>query len=165
MNVKYTWSEHRKRQGSFFVGVSPAFDMAVYTVCFLLHPNRPCQFNLAGVDMDIQTYDVRHVPGFQLAAAFPVVWYSHLTVCCVHIYTMHWGYGQYLYCVLNNPADSWISYLSFNDLFLVLCYTYIKHGFPWLKNKIYYLLCFYRCICRKTIKFFPRIMSSHDSIV
>lgn len=47
-SVKYTWGGKVKRSGSFFVGTSPEFDLALYTVCLLTratesHVQRACK--------------------------------------------------------------------------------------------------------------------------
>lgn len=39
-----------------FVGTSPEYEMAMYTICFLARPNAECTFDLNGNSVTIQTY-------------------------------------------------------------------------------------------------------------
>ena len=47
INVQYTWNGAGKPPGSsFYVGTSPAFEMALYTACFFGEPGDcTCQIN------------------------------------------------------------------------------------------------------------------------
>ena len=47
--------------------------MAVYTLCFVARPGRNCRLQIQGHDVYIRTYDVGHLPGLQVATAFPMV--------------------------------------------------------------------------------------------
>lgn len=38
--VKFSWWEQIKRSGSFMIGTSPEFDLAVFTLCFLSRRSR-----------------------------------------------------------------------------------------------------------------------------
>ncbi|KAH7722449.1 hypothetical protein AAVH_09975, partial [Aphelenchoides avenae] len=54
--IKYRWQGRIKDAGSFFIGSSPEFDLAIYTVCFLAGPGQPCSFSLAGVPVTVTTH-------------------------------------------------------------------------------------------------------------
>lgn len=69
--ARFTWNGLPKAKGSFFVGVSPEFDIAIYTACALTKPNAICSFTMAGNSLQIQTYDVAHKTGLQVATAYP----------------------------------------------------------------------------------------------
>ncbi|XP_071099515.1 uridylate-specific endoribonuclease B-like [Haliotis cracherodii] len=70
LGARFTWKGGRKQVGSMFVGVSPEFDMAVYTLCIAIHPGGVCQFNFRGHNITIKTYDNANVQGLQVATAF-----------------------------------------------------------------------------------------------
>lgn len=42
----FTWNGRNKSKGSFFLGSSPEFDLAVYSVCAMMYPNSLCNFSL-----------------------------------------------------------------------------------------------------------------------
>ncbi|XP_046584222.1 uridylate-specific endoribonuclease B-like [Haliotis rubra] len=70
LSARFTWKGRRKNVGTMFVGVSPEFDIAVYTLCIALRPGGACRFNFRGHQIKIQTYDNANVPGLQVATAF-----------------------------------------------------------------------------------------------
>ena len=66
--VNYDWSGRHKALGSFFVGTSPEFDLALFTLCAVM---RQGAVRLQGSSLHIQTWDVEHVSGLQIASAYP----------------------------------------------------------------------------------------------
>jgi poly(U)-specific endoribonuclease len=61
--VKYTWNEKVKRSGSFFVGTSPEFDFALYTVCLLTratesHVQRACKVSFILINLSLISYSL-----------------------------------------------------------------------------------------------------------
>ncbi|XP_067667898.1 uridylate-specific endoribonuclease-like [Haliotis asinina] len=72
VGAQFTWNGHRKSKGSFFVASSPEFDMAIYSICALMHPNAVCSFTMNGHSIRIQTWDVSHKSGAQIASAYPL---------------------------------------------------------------------------------------------
>lgn len=57
--VKFTWKGEMKRSGSFLVGTSPEFDMALYTICFLSRRGRQtCDVEIDGCPLQITSYDL-----------------------------------------------------------------------------------------------------------
>ncbi|KAM3935984.1 uridylate-specific endoribonuclease D-like [Leptodactylus fuscus] len=54
--LQFKWSTYLKTLGSFFVGSSPEFDMAMYTLCYVTRPDRMCTVKLGGTSLKIQTY-------------------------------------------------------------------------------------------------------------
>ncbi|XP_030052444.1 poly(U)-specific endoribonuclease-D [Microcaecilia unicolor] len=53
---QYKWSNYLKSLGSFFVGSSPEFDIAIYTLCFKTRPDKLCNIRLGGKASQIQTW-------------------------------------------------------------------------------------------------------------
>jgi len=59
INVKFSWKGVNKPPGSsFYVGTSPAFEMALYTACFFGEPG-DCTCNIGGVPVTIKTIPFR----------------------------------------------------------------------------------------------------------
>ena len=56
-----------------FVGTSPAFEIALYSVCFIEHPGQPCSCHIGRSTITIQTYDAANQGGNanQISTAFP----------------------------------------------------------------------------------------------
>nr|A8E624.1 RecName: Full=Uridylate-specific endoribonuclease C; AltName: Full=Placental protein 11 homolog; AltName: Full=Protein endoU-C; AltName: Full=XendoU-C; Flags: Precursor [Xenopus laevis]AAI53812.1 Unknown (protein for MGC:181775) [Xenopus laevis] len=50
------WSTYLKTIGSFFVGSSPEFDIAMYTLCYVTRPDSLCSVKMGGSIFKIQTY-------------------------------------------------------------------------------------------------------------
>lgn len=55
------------------MGTSPEFDLAIYTLCMIARPGQTCTTTIQGASFSMQTYDVSHVTGLQVASAFPMV--------------------------------------------------------------------------------------------
>ncbi|XP_075706268.1 uridylate-specific endoribonuclease D-like [Rhinoderma darwinii] len=53
---QFKWSTYLKTVGSFFIGSSPEFDMAMYTLCYVTRPDSLCTVKLGGATLKIQTY-------------------------------------------------------------------------------------------------------------
>ncbi|KAF6037740.1 ENDOU [Bugula neritina] len=73
IDTKFNWDGLYKARGSMFIGTSPEFDMALYTLCMLARPGQQCNTQIQDNIVSIQTYDVSHVSGIQVATAFPMV--------------------------------------------------------------------------------------------
>ncbi|CAG2250348.1 ENDOU [Mytilus edulis] len=70
LGVHFKWYSSYKKQSSLIVGSSPEFEMACYTLCYYLHRNRDCQFNINGHTIRVKTYEVDNMPGDQIATAY-----------------------------------------------------------------------------------------------
>ena len=62
-----------KALGSFFIGTSPEFDLALYTLCAFEFTNAICNVRLGGTDYRIQTWDINHKSGLQIGSAYPAI--------------------------------------------------------------------------------------------
>ena len=56
MKDNFKWKNTLKPSGSMFIGTSPEFEMAVYTVCFYARPGGQCPLTIAGKSVPIQTH-------------------------------------------------------------------------------------------------------------
>jgi len=54
--LKIQFGSATKLGNTMFVGTSPEYEMAMYTICFLARPNAECTFDLNGNSVTIQTY-------------------------------------------------------------------------------------------------------------
>ncbi|XP_078544728.1 uridylate-specific endoribonuclease-like isoform X3 [Lissotriton helveticus] len=52
----FEWEGFIKEVGSSFIGSSPEFDFAMYSLCFIARPGRSCKVSLGGHPLSIQTY-------------------------------------------------------------------------------------------------------------
>ncbi|KAK9499928.1 hypothetical protein O3M35_002864 [Rhynocoris fuscipes] len=71
IKVKYTWKNVTKPAGSMFVGTSPEFDMALYTVCFFARPNDRCNLSVGGKSFFIQSYVFKEGNKDIIGSAYP----------------------------------------------------------------------------------------------
>ena len=67
------WHSRMKREASFLVGVSPEYDMALYSLCIVTRVGRPCPVEVDGEMLNVQSFDIDHVPQLQVGTAFPDV--------------------------------------------------------------------------------------------
>ncbi|XP_023579330.1 poly(U)-specific endoribonuclease isoform X2 [Octodon degus] len=54
--MQFNWDGYYKEVGSAFIGSSPEFEFALYTLCFIARPGKTCQLSLGGYPLSIQTY-------------------------------------------------------------------------------------------------------------
>ncbi|XP_077863643.1 uridylate-specific endoribonuclease A-like [Saccoglossus kowalevskii] len=69
MSFQFNWNNYLKEISSMWIGRSPEFEMAMYTICFKEFPNKACSFDMAGVKTKIQTYDQ---DGDYIGSAYPM---------------------------------------------------------------------------------------------
>lgn len=73
LKLHYKWASVMKPVGSMFVGTSPELEMALYTVCFLVHPDEKCQVRMAGKHFSIRTHTYRYRGKNMIGSAFPEI--------------------------------------------------------------------------------------------
>jgi len=56
VGAAFKWDNRTKALGSFLTGVSPEFDLGLFSLCFLDMPGKVCKFSLNGHPLEIQTY-------------------------------------------------------------------------------------------------------------
>jgi len=56
LEFTYFWNNVQKPYGSMFIGTSPELELALYTTCLLVLPDKQCHVQLAGTDVWIQTW-------------------------------------------------------------------------------------------------------------
>ncbi|XP_032821192.1 uridylate-specific endoribonuclease [Petromyzon marinus] len=54
--MQFNWDGYFKEVGSAFIGSSPEFDLAIYSLCFISKPDGACKIKLDGNIIGIQTY-------------------------------------------------------------------------------------------------------------
>ncbi|XP_069828357.1 uridylate-specific endoribonuclease D-like [Dendropsophus ebraccatus] len=74
---QFKWSTYLKTIGSMFIGTSPEFEFAVYTLCYVTRPDSVCTLTMGGQTLKIQTYtwaNSSYGNGKRyVASAYPVV--------------------------------------------------------------------------------------------
>ncbi|XP_058628096.1 uridylate-specific endoribonuclease A-like [Onychostoma macrolepis] len=56
LGMQFEWDGYFKEVGSAFIGSSPEFDLAIYSLCYITRPGKKCYVSLGGNTLGIQTY-------------------------------------------------------------------------------------------------------------
>ncbi|KAI4905750.1 hypothetical protein NFI96_018687 [Prochilodus magdalenae] len=56
LGMQFMWDGYYKQVGSAFIGSSPEFELAIYTLCHLTRPSSLCRLTMGGQAVNIQTY-------------------------------------------------------------------------------------------------------------
>lgn len=61
--LQFSWKNGIKPKGSIFIGVSPEFEFALYTLCFITSPNERVKvsFSLYDVEIVCHHYNQKHI--------------------------------------------------------------------------------------------------------
>lgn len=61
--LQFSWKDGIKPKGSIFIGVSPEFEFALYTLCFLTSPNERVKVQFSSYDVEIvcHHYNQKHI--------------------------------------------------------------------------------------------------------
>ncbi|VDN52101.1 unnamed protein product [Dracunculus medinensis] len=79
--VKFSWWEQIKRSGSFMIGTSPEFDLAVFTLCFLSRRSRrTCDIEIDGCPVLITSFDLPQRGKIFIGSIYPVA--GRITESC-----------------------------------------------------------------------------------
>ncbi|XP_049636900.1 uridylate-specific endoribonuclease-like [Suncus etruscus] len=54
--MQFNWDGYYKEVGSAFIGSSPEFEFALYSLCYIAQPGKKCKLKLGGYPLAIQTY-------------------------------------------------------------------------------------------------------------
>ncbi|XP_060051474.1 uridylate-specific endoribonuclease [Erinaceus europaeus] len=54
--MQFNWDGYYKEVGSAFIGSSPEFEFALYSLCFIARPGKVCQLSLGGYPLAVKTY-------------------------------------------------------------------------------------------------------------
>lgn len=68
---KFDWNNKEKQIGSMFVGTSPEFEIALYTVCYYSRPGARCPVKLNGRNVIIQTHYINRQGKRYIGSAYP----------------------------------------------------------------------------------------------
>ncbi|VDK87275.1 unnamed protein product [Litomosoides sigmodontis] len=71
--VKFSWRNHLKRYASFFIGTSPEFDLALYTLCFITRQSRnKCKVEIDGCPFFITSFNFKQRGKTFVGTVYPV---------------------------------------------------------------------------------------------
>ncbi|EYC10757.1 hypothetical protein Y032_0053g2279 [Ancylostoma ceylanicum] len=72
VSLRFKWQRLLKRVGSFMIGTSPEFEMALYTLCFLARRGREkCTVEIDGCLVIITSYDMVQDGEIYIGTAYP----------------------------------------------------------------------------------------------
>jgi len=71
--IKYSYGNFLKRSGSFLIGTSPEFDLALYTLCFLSRRGHfsTCNFEVDGCPVSITSFDLKQQGRIFIGSMYP----------------------------------------------------------------------------------------------
>ncbi|KAK9300677.1 hypothetical protein QLX08_006712 [Tetragonisca angustula] len=72
LEIYFTYTGKRKKS-TMFIGTTPEFEIALYTLCFFTRPNKRCQLFFAGFKFYIQTYILQNKGTKFVGTAFPML--------------------------------------------------------------------------------------------
>ena len=79
MNINFEWGQEEKNCSSCFIGTSPAFEIALYTLCFFAgNEDNSIQigfnfFNLDKYSLNIKCYKFTHGGKLRIGSCFPML--------------------------------------------------------------------------------------------
>lgn len=73
LKVRFTHQGLNKPVDTMFVGTSPELELALYTVCFQLRPDRTCPVSLGNSKFGIVTYSWRYRGKSLIGSAYPEI--------------------------------------------------------------------------------------------
>ncbi|KAG2486791.1 hypothetical protein HYH03_014590 [Edaphochlamys debaryana] len=71
ISVQFAWKGEEKNVSTFFVGTSPEFELALYTMCFLCSEEEKTYLEVGPYDLNIVCYRIRSKYGDKVATAYP----------------------------------------------------------------------------------------------
>ena len=74
LSVQFSWNNQQKDVSSMFIGTSPEFELALYTLCFLAGQEENI-VQLGDYEVKIKVYRIKSKYGDKVGSAFP-------EVCC-----------------------------------------------------------------------------------
>lgn len=69
----FTFRGYDKPVSSLFIGTSPEFEMALYSTCFLIRPDKVCPLQLGGKRFIIRAFTINHQGKKLIGSAFPEI--------------------------------------------------------------------------------------------
>lgn len=72
LTCRFSYKNHVKPIGGFFIGTSPEFDLAIKTVCFRARKRGLCKITLGGNHLSIQTYAMSGHQPLTISTAYPL---------------------------------------------------------------------------------------------
>lgn len=101
LTVQFSWNGQQKDISSMFIGTSPEFEMALYTVCFLAGQEENIM-QLGDYEVKIKVYRIRSKYGDKVGSAFPEVSCFPLasSICSLASSSIQDATGSMLHCRL-----------------------------------------------------------------
>lgn len=73
IKLRFTLNGVHKPVNSIFIGTSPEFEIALYTLCFMTKADKACNVSLNGQKVNIRTYTFRYRGKKMIGSAFPEI--------------------------------------------------------------------------------------------
>jgi len=73
LKIRFSHHELEKPVNTIFIGSSPEFELALYTLCFKVRPDLSCPISLGGTKFKITTFSWRYRGKYLIGSAFPEI--------------------------------------------------------------------------------------------
>ena len=97
LSVQFTWNGQVKDVSSMFIGTSPEFELALYTLCFLAGQEENV-VQVGDYEVKIKVYRIKSKYGDKVGSAYPEVNHPTCSCCCAAnssdckciLHTLYW---------------------------------------------------------------------------
>lgn len=73
VKLRFKYNNQVRIPKTIFIGTSPEFEFALYTVCYLLRADSQCPVKMNGVKFNIKTYNYKYRGVSSIGSAYPEV--------------------------------------------------------------------------------------------
>lgn len=73
LKYRFSLGDINKPVNAMFIGTSPELEIALYTICFQVRPDKECPISLGGNKMLIRTHTFRYRGKNLIGSAFPEI--------------------------------------------------------------------------------------------
>ncbi len=81
LSVQFSWNGQLKDVSSMFIGTSPEFELALYTLCFLAGQEENF-VQVGDYEVKIKVYRIKSKYGDKVGSAYPEVSHPTCSCCC-----------------------------------------------------------------------------------
>ena len=89
LSVQFTWNGQLKDVSSMFIGTSPEFELALYTLCFLAGQEEN-MVQVGDYEVKIKVYRIKSKYGDKVGSAYPEVNAANSHDCKCILHTLYW---------------------------------------------------------------------------